>query len=557
MKVVDSIKTEKSLSSRSFFISTSGFFKAALIYLMLPLIIFFIGYLKIWWAVLFTGLFGAAAILAMRGFCKKPDGSLLDPKERSIEIKPAFLIFIIVLIPIILYWGGVSEFGCCSADHRVRYAILNDLVEYKWPVVYDFSTQQNPAVAASLGTGSAAFSYYFVFWMVPAVIGKLFGLMAARIALFIWAGIGLGLVAIGASLLYKRASKLLFVLLILFAGFDVIPYIINQLTGTTTTWEGWNLHLYIHGNFFQIMNVFNQSIPGWLITLLLMQSVNYRSIGLLGGLMFCYSPWATIGILPMCICKMVMLHRESFPKALAGGASASASEATSDSASGASDSSVKRFLKNLLTFENILPAAVCLVLFGALYTANPNATGEDGFIWNFYDSALVFLKEYVWYFLFDFGLWFFLIYRKHKKDPMLWTAFITLLILPVYKISKANDFLMRGSMAPVFLIGLYAVMFVTDNFEACRKDTQGVKKAIAGRLVLLIMVVAAYTPGNYILYSALASYQMHHTDEVYEDETKLIGSFGNIIEESELDVVKKQFFVYDYEDSVFFKYFAK
>jgi len=71
------------------------------------------------------------------------------------------------------------------------------------------------------------------------------------------------------------------------------------------------------------------------------------------------------------------------------------------------------------------------------------------------------------------------------------------------------------------------------------------------------MVVAAYTPGNYILYSALASYQMHHTDEVYEDETKLIGSFGNIIEESELDVVKKQFFVYDYEDSVFFKYFAK
>ena len=50
---------------------------------------------------------------------------------------------------------------------------------------------------------------------------------------------------------------------------------------------------------------------------------------------------------------------------------------------------------------------------------------------------------------------------------------------------------------------------------------------------------------------------MHHTDEVYEDETKLIGSFGNIIEESELDVVKKQFFVYDYEDSVFFKYFAK
>ena len=546
MKVVDSIKTERSLFSRSFSITSAGFFKAALIYLMLPLIIFFIGYLKIWWAVLFTVLFGTAAFLAMRGFTKRSDGTLLDPKERSIEIRPAYLIFLIVLIPIFLYWGGVSEFGCCSADHRVRYAILNDLVEYKWPVVYDFSTQQNPAVAASLGSGTAAFSYYFVFWMVPAVIGKLFGLMAARIALFIWTGIGLFLVAIGASLLYKRASKLLFVLLILFAGFDVIPYMINQLTNTPTTWEGWNLHLYIHGNFFQIMNVFNQCIPGWIITMLLLLSTNSRSIGLLGGLMFCYSPWATIGILPMCICKMIITHRE-----------VSSAKALEDEASAPKTSGTKLFLKNLLTFENILPAAVCLVLFGALYTANPNATGEDGFIWKFYDSPLVFLKEYIWYFLFDFGLWFFLIYKKHKKDPMLWTALITLMILPVYKISAANDFLMRGSMAPVFLIGLYSVMFVADNFEACRKDSQGLKKAIAGRLVLLIMVVAAYTPGNYILYSALASYQMHHTDEVYEDETKLIGSFGNIIEESELDVVKKQFFVYDYEDSVFFKYFAK
>ena len=37
----------------------------------------------------------------------------------------------------------------------------------------------------------------------------------------------------------------------------------------------------------------------------------------------------------------------------------------------------------------------------------------------------------------------------------------------------------------------------------------------------------------------------------------MIGSFGNIIEEDELEVVQKQFFVYDYEDSVFFKYFAK
>ena len=361
--------------------------------------------------------------------------------------------------------------------------------------------------------------------------------MAARIVLFVWTGIGLFLVSLGACLLYKRSSKMLFFCLILFAGFDVIPYVFNRITGTGTTWEGWTDHLYIHSNFFQIMNVFNQSIPGWMITTLLLLAPNGRSIGLLGGLMFCYSPWATIGILPMCVCKIIMTSRNTYGET-------------------GKSSAFKPILKTLLTPQNIIPPVICLVLFGSLYTANPNATGADGFIWNFY-TPLHLLKDYIMFVLFDFVLWFILIIRKHKKDPMLWTAFITLLILPVYKISIANDFLMRGSMAPMFMIGLYVVMFVTDNFEMCRERKLELKKAIAGRLVLILMVIAAYTPGNYILYSSLTSYPMPFTDETVIAEKDLIGSFGNIKHASELQTVKNQFFVYDYEDSVFFKYFAR
>ena len=537
MKVVDSLKTEKSFGSRSITIRENSFYRAALIYLSLPVIIFFIGYLKVWWACLFSAGIAGAVILAIRDFGKKSPDVALDPSEKRIELKPSCLIFLLIAIPLFLYWGGVGEFGCCSADHRVRYAILNDLVEYKWPVVYDFSTQQNPAVAASLGSGSAAFAYYFVFWMVPALFGKLFGLFVARIVLLIWSGIGLFLIFTGASLIYKRASKLLFVLLILFAGFDVIPYMINILTKTDTTWEGWNEHLYIHGNFFQIMNVFNQSIPGWLITILLLTARDGRSVGLLGGLMFCYSPWATIGILPMCICKLIITSRTE--------------------EDGVKKLRMKPLLKNTFTPVNIIPPVIALIVFGLLYTANPNATGDDGFIWKFYDTPFGLILDYVKYVIFEFGIWLLLIYRKHRKDPMMWTAVITLLILPVYKISKANDFIMRGSMAPIFLIGLYSVMFVADNFEMCRDNKLELKKAIAGRLVLILMVVAAFTPGNYILYSSLASYQMHFTDEVYEDEKELIGSFGNINHEEELPVVKKQFFVDDYEDKAFFKYLAK
>ncbi|MBR6254376.1 MAG: hypothetical protein IKR22_02970, partial [Clostridiales bacterium] len=271
MKVVDSLKTEKSIGSRSISIRANSVYRAALIYLTLPVIIFFFGYLKIWWAILFSLVLGGGAFLAMRDFGKK-DGELPNLQEKTLELKPSCIIFLLIVLPIILYWGGIGEFGCCSEDHRVRFAILNDLVEYKWPVVYDFSTQQNPAVAASLGSGTAAFAYYFVFWMIPALFGKIFGLLVARIVLVIWSGIGLVLVFFGASFLYKRFSRALFIFLILFAGFDVIPYVINRIIGVETTWEGWNSHLFIHGNFFQIMNVFNQSIPGWLITILLLMA---------------------------------------------------------------------------------------------------------------------------------------------------------------------------------------------------------------------------------------------------------------------------------------------
>ena len=113
-------------------------------------------------------------------------------------------------------------------------------------------------------------------------------------------------------------------------------------------------------------------------------------------------------------------------------------------------------------------------------------------------------------------------------------------------------------MAPAFMIGLYVVMYVTDNFEMCRDNKLELKKALAGRAVLIIMCIAAYVPVNYVLFNALISYQMHFTDEVnYEDEIHKIGSFGNIIEEEELEVVKKQFFVEDYENTAFFKYLAK
>ncbi len=518
MRTTDTLKTRRRMKDIKFEISYGSFVTAAAVYLTLPVLIFFLGYLKIIPGILFSALTLISAYL----FLKNKGTS-----DRKITFDLAYLLVIIPLILLMVFIGGIGEFGFSMSDHSIRYAILNDLVEYKWPVVYDFSTQQNPVVASVLGEGKAAFAYYFVYWMIPAVTGKLFGLTAARVMLLLWTAAGLFIVSIGACLVYGKASKALFVGLMLFAGFDVIPYAVNNLMGVWSTWERWNAELIVVGNFYQLMNVFNQCIPGWIITLLLILCVNGRGVGFLGSLMFCYSPWAAIGVLPMCVCKMIV---------------------NSDSRS------FKGVMKTLLTPENLIPPVVFFIAFASLYTANSNATSEAGFTWTFYDSPLIFLRDYILFVMIEFGIWFLLIRKRHPQDPMFLTAMVTMLVLPFYKITYANDFLMRGSMAPMFLLSVYVAMFVTDHFY---RSLNSRKFELLPRLVLLTLILAAYTTFNLMLYSSIMTVKIRVMGDTEDDISHNIVSFGNIRKEDELEVIRTQFYVYDYEDTIFFKYLSK
>ena len=507
-------------------ITFSNFFLAAMIYLVLPVIIFFIGYLKIVWALLFSVITIGCVVLGFLDIAKKKPENALE--ERSVTLKTSYFIWLIPFALFFIYLSGVGEFSWCVGDHRVRYAILNDLINYKWPVIYDFSTQHNPVVAEALGEGKVAFAYYFIFWMVPAVFGKLFGLLTARIVLVIWSAIGLILLTIGALILYGKQSRFLFIGLMLFAGFDVFPYLYNEyIRGFGATWEDWTWHLRVVGNFYQLMNVFHQSIPGWLITVLLLLCTNSKSIGLLGSLMFCYSPWAAIGILPMCICKMVITNKGH---------------------------KAKEVLKNIFSVGNLIVPTVFFICFASFYTANSNSATEYGFIWTFYSSWKTLLIDYIAFVVFEFGIWVLLIHKKYKKDWMFYAAVATMVILPVYKMTPPNDLLMRGSMAPLFTIALYVVMFVTDSFNEMME--KGNKKA-KPRLIVLALLVAAYSSFNFMLTSTLFTTMIYAKLEPETDIKTSIVSFGDIRDEEHIDMVQRQFYIYDYEDSFFFKYLAK
>ncbi|MBR5417136.1 MAG: hypothetical protein IK109_03770, partial [Clostridiales bacterium] len=67
----------------------------------------------------------------------------------------------------------------------------------------------------------------------------------------------------------------------------------------------------------------------------------------------------------------------------------------------------------------------------------------------------------------------------------------------------------------------------------------------------------ASTAFNHLLTIPLVTVRMYSGDEEFPDEKEVIVSFGNIHDEKELERTETQFYVYDQDDSIFFRYFAK
>lgn len=508
------------------------FYAISLVYLALPVLIFFAFFLKLAWAIPFCVALVGALFLAIKDQRQSYSENqiALHSRENSTEIRLSVLIALGIISLFWAYICGIAEFAWGTADHTVRAAVLNDLVNYKWPVIYDMATQQNPLVSSSLPEGKATFAYYFTFWMVPAGVGKILGLLAARVCLVLWSALGLFLTMFGLCIYQKKASLVAPLFFMAFGGLDIIPYIVqSEYLHIPTTWEGWNYELWVHGNFYQTMNTFHQCIPGWLITLLLVDSRNNRHIGTVGALMFCYSPWATIGVLPIAIYELLAGKFKTNEK--------------------------KLNVKNIFSVGNLLMPVIILAVFALFYTSNDNATAIKGFIWTFFDSSRLLIMVYLGYVVVEFGVWTLLVLKDNKKNPLFWVALITLLIFPIYKMSEANDLLMRGTLAPmmvIFMLSLNKLDAVIERFKGRGKNNDF--KALG---VFAVVFVMAMTPVFFLTTEIGATREIiTGKDTGIQNKDKIV-SFGNIVDEEYTEVTERQFYVFEYEDKPFYKLFGK
>jgi len=517
-------KTTISFNSKKFFTLGLG-------YLAIPIIIFFIGFLKIWIGAILSVLLLGAIYLTIRDVDKSPEGELTTTNE--IKIPVSFLVIISLLALFISYFTGVGEFVWTTYDHAFRRAMLKDLIDYSWPVIYSPSTQTNQYVVQIINMKDNAFYvYYLCYWLPAALVGKVCGFTVANIFLLIWNSLGIVITVLGMSLFAKRPSYSTMFMFMCFSGLDVIPYYLHELINYQDWWwvEGYVTNMSLISNVNSLMNIYNQCIPCWIITLLIIMAINNRSIGLIGSMLFAYSPWGTIGLLPIAIVKV--FQRKMAAKTM------------------------KKRVVNILTIQNILPAILMLFVFGSYYMCKSDATSVSGFTASFFDTKIHFAISYIVLIVIEVVPVFIFLFRNYKKNPLFWASIAILLILPFYKITEQNDLLMRGAMAPLFVLCVFAGKRLSEISAEIRLkrrknekfDSKSILKLVPVVLLMAGMAYMTYFMGTVVLAASISDIDRPDND---------IGSFGNINKPDYAEKIEDQFFAYDYENLIFYKYLAK
>ena len=503
-------------------------YASIVLFLTIPLFMFFLGYLKLTVSIPLTLIFAGIVLYCVSDCMNGPDGNKISQFDTGLQIPLSYLIGFAVTALVVSFVSGVGEYIYTLQDHEYRRAILRDLIDYDWPVIYNYSTQTNPEVREIFGlaSGERAFSYYFIYWMPAALIGKIFGFGAGNFVLLIWNSIGIFLCLLATSAVIKKATCWVPFIFVFFSGLDIIPNLVYELTHYSDwRWfEGFVTSMSYVSNFRELASVFNQMVPCFLVVLILMLSYNTRSMGLTAGILFCYSPWAVFGILPMVAAFL-------FGKKLRA-------------------SKLSRTLFNAFSPSNIAAAVLILTIFGSYYMTNSGAVGYKGFAWTYFSNISWFILAYIVFILIEVIPFALILYKREKSDPVFWTAFATLLILPFYRVSEMNDFTMRGSMPALFFFCILLCGVVPEVMD--QNNTPTTKKGWLKSAAIMLTVILMTFPTLLNLFVIFGS--MIQGDKGNEEN---IGSLGNIRQAEYAETIQEQFFAEGYEGSFFYRYFAK
>lgn len=476
------------------------------LYLAIPMYIFMFGWLKLPFALIMAVVLTFGLFKAWRD-APKMEITLFE--RRNI----GKLLIIIALAMLWVYLSGIGGFAFQNYDHMWRNAVLEKLVTQEWPVII--------TETGAYFDKPAALIYYFALWLPAACFGKIFGLSAAHTFLYWWCVIGVSLVFILLSALNKKISIWLILGFVFFSGLDAVgDFVLHNSTNyiwfANNHLENWAFGFQMSSLTTQLFWVFNQAIPAWLITLLLLCQKDNRSVIFIYSFSFLSCTLPAIGMLPILACIGISRIARTYDRTKA------------------FKENGKPILKEALSFQNLV-TGVLTALISYLFLKS-NSTGNSGFRMTEIKKLMM---SYLIFVLLEFLVYYFAIYKTQKKNPLFWTSLVTLLIVPMISFGPHVDFVMRASIPS--LIVLYTL--IADSMK--KNNEAGDKKAD-------IIIAALLIAGGFTAYHEISRSVGTTIEHSSNDEVTIIANEIDLYE----DGARGNFFG-EYQDSVFFKYFAK
>lgn len=410
-------------------ISKRFLIRLSLIYIYVPVLLFLFGWVKLPIAVLTTIAMGFGLYHMEKQFNSKP----FDEKE-YLRIDRLTLITVLLFLVFVAVYCGWGRYTDQAGDWAKHNAVLADLMNKDWPVYY------------STDDGNSMLTYYLAQYLVPALIGKIFNTYrVAEVALFIWTTIGLFLIYLNLVRIlniYKSIMQIAAAwILCFFSGPLLLAQKLLQFFSPDNLFWANNNHFMIwmdgitlqySSHYVMLRWVFPQAIICWLTLLLLYEHremIQHYVILLLPALI--YGTFSFAGIIPICLgCAFAefIVKRKNLK-----------------------DCFVRLFsisnIVNALTLGSIL----ILYFWGNITGEKPDEIGiavtdygNRGYAYFIFVACMVV----------SFGVFLF---GRYKKNAFYWTAIVSLLILPIFKMGLYNDLVMRASIPGLFVLMLLTV----------------------------------------------------------------------------------------------------
>ena len=491
------------------------FVSLAYLYILLPFIIFSIGWMgKKYWI----------PIVLILLYCFKR--AVMDTK---VSWMPSWnrenimkIVMALAIICVWVYFSGIGKVVFQNTDHSVRNSIFEILVKYDWPVInYDVNME-----VFDRGTSATALIYYIGYWLPSAVVGKVAGLQAGYLFQMFWAVLGIAIVYFFICIHKKRLLIWPLLVLMFFSGLDILGMFFRGFDISTLPSNAhleWWVEPYQYSSVTtQLFWVFNQAIPAWVCTMLVLFRSNGRSIVFVLACCMLNSTLPFVGLLVFVIFivlsdNLTVKSNINFLKKI--------------------KSHCAYLTSEYFTIQNVLGGGI-VGIFSFLYLKN-NVSGGlfmgESVYGHLFDNHLI---KYLIFILFEVLLYFIFLYRYNKGNKMYYFVVACLCIIPPIKVGTAGDFCMRASIPALLILVIMVIDGIMTAYEK--------KHYLWLTGMICILCLGSITP----IHEFARTFQ-YTIEKVDEGETPVLES------ENEYEILNSGNFAGPVENNIFFKYFVK